>query len=148
MAYPTSRLRTVVARAFNNADSTAIRLRSKIGALNVQMAAGPVTATLILDDLLAELRSSRSVFTASLNTSGILVYAKDQFGDATIDLLTDLTTLIAGIDAVIAWIVKNFSTDVEGFLQSSTLSIDGTLTDRNFSTVETAGLRVLLQRLR
>ena len=150
MAYPPSRLRAVVARAFTDADSTAIRLRSLAGALDAQMAAGPVTATLILDDLLAELLSSRAVLIASKNTSGILDYARDQFDDPAIDLPTEFNALIAALDAVVTWIVDNFPTGSPGagnWLERFQLAADGTLTDRSFSTAQTAGLRTNLQAL-
>ncbi len=147
MAYPTSRLRAVVAKAFTDADSTAIRLRSLAGALDAQMVAGPVTATLILDDLLAELLSGRTVLIASKNTSGILDYARDQFDDLTIDLPTEFNALITAIDAVITWIVDNFPTSPGGFLQRFTIAVDGVLTDRSFSSAQTAGLRTQLQAL-
>jgi len=147
MAYPTSRLRDVVARAFTNADSTAIRLRSLAGALDAQMAAGPVTATLILDDLLAELKSSRTVLVASRDTSGILAYAREQFDDNTIDLPTEFAALIVAINSVVTWIFDNFPTASSGHLQRHILATDGTLTDRSFSSVQTAGLRTELQAL-
>lgn len=147
MAYPTSRLRAVVARAFTNADSTAIRLRSMAGGLDGQLAAGPVTATVILDDLLAELRSSRVVLIASRDTSGVLAYAREQFDDPTIDLPTEFTALIAAIDAVITWIVDNFPTGTGGFLERYQIAADGTLTDRSFTSAQTAGLRTQLQAL-
>ncbi len=147
MAYPTSRLRAVVARAFNNADSTAIRLRSIAGALDAQMAVGPSTATLILDDLLAELRSSRVVLIASRDTSGVLAYAREQFDDATIDLPSEFNTLIAAIDSTITWIVDNFPTGAGGFLERYQLAADGALTDRSFSVAQTVGLRTQLQAL-
>lgn len=150
MVYPTSRLRAVVARAFTNADSTAIRLRSFAGGLDGELAAGSVTATRILDDLLAELRSSRVVLIASRDTSGILAYAREQFDDITIDLPTEFTALIAAIDAVITWIVDNFPTGSPGagnYLERYQLATDGALTDRTFSTVQTIGLRTQLQAL-
>lgn len=148
MAYPTSRLRKVLARAFTNADSTAIRLRSQAGGWDAQMAAGPVSASLILDDILADMRSSRATLIASRDTSGILGYAQEQFDDLTIDLPTEFAALIAAIDAVITWIVDNFPTSNPGnFLQRYQIAADGTLTDRSFSTAQTAGLRTELQAL-
>lgn len=147
MAYPTSRLRAVVARAFTNADSTAIRLRSMAGGLDGQLAAGPVTATVILDNLLAELRSSRAVLIASRDTSGILAYAREQFDDTTIDLPTEFTALIAAIDDVITWVVDNFPIGTGDYLQRYKLAPDGTLTDRSFTSAQTAGLRIQLQAL-
>ena len=147
MAYPTSRLRSHVRRAFDNADSTAISLRRKAGVMDAAMAAGPVTASLILDDLLADLKSGRATLVESSNQSGILAYAHEQFDDVTIDLTTEFTALIAAIDAVITWIVDNFPSGTGGFLERYTIAADGTLTDRMFTTVQTAGLRTELQAL-
>ena len=147
MAYPTSRLRSVLARAFTNADSTAIRLRTLAAAWEGEMATGPVDASLILDDLLAEMKSSRAVLIASKNTSGLLTYARDQFDDDTIDLPTEFTTLIAAIDGVIDWVVTNFPTDTGDWLERSTVAVDGTITDRSFTTAQTAGLQTALLAL-
>ena len=150
MAYPTSRLRAVLARAFTNADSTAIRLRSQAGGWDAQMAAGPVSASLILDDILADMRSSRATLIASRDTSGILAYVQEQFDDAAIDLPTEFAALIAAIDAVIAWVVDNFPAGSPGagnWLERYQLAPDGTLTDRSFSTAQTASLRTELQAL-
>ncbi len=147
MAYPNSRLRSVVARAFNNADSTVVRLRALAGALDAQMASGPVPARTILEDLLEELRSSRVTLISSRDTSGILDYARDQFGDATIDLPAEFLALLAAIDMVIAWIVVNFPVGTGGFIQQHILAADGSMTDRSFSSGQTAGLRTELQAL-
>ncbi len=147
MAYPTSRLRTVTARAFNDADSTALGLRRMAGSLDAELAAGPVTATLILDRLLAEMRSSRATLVASKTTPGILGYAQAQFSDLSIDLATEFAALIAAVDAVITWIVDNFPKDVDGYLERYKIAPDGEVTDRTFSTAQTAGLRTQLQAL-
>ena len=147
MAYPTSRLRAVVARAFTNADSTAVRLRAMAGDLDGKLAAGPVTATVILDDLLAELRSSRATLISSQNTSVILAYAREQFDDNAIDLPAEFTALIAAIDAVITWIVDNFPAGAGGYLERYQIAGNGALTDRSFTSAQTAGLRTQLQAL-
>ncbi len=147
MTYPTSRLRAVVARAFTNADSTAIRLRGLAGSLDARLAAGPVSATVLLDDLLAELRSSRTTLIASRNTSGILTYAQAQFDDPTIDLSTEFAALLAALGAVITWIVDNFPKDAGGYLERYQIAPDGVVTDRVFSSAQTAGLRTQLQAL-
>lgn len=147
MALPTSRLRVIVSQAFRNYDSTAIRLRAMVGDLDGRLASGPVTAEVILDDLLAELRSSRVVFIASRDTSGILAYARQQFDDQTIDLPVEFAALITALDSVVTWIVDNFPVGAGGHLERYQIAADGTLTDRMFSTAQTAGLRTELQAL-
>lgn len=147
MAYPNSRLRRTLARAFTNADSTVIRLRRLSNTWIAQMAAEPVTASLILDDILAELKSSRVTLVDSRDTSGILAYARDQFDDVTIDLPAEFTALIVALDTVITWVVDNFPTGTGDFLQRYLIAPDGTLTDRSFSSAQTAGLRTQLQAL-
>ena len=147
MAYPTSRIRRMVARSFTNADSTAIRLRRLSNTWIAQTAAGPVPATLILDDILEELKSSRISLIDSRDTPGILAYAREQFDDITIDLPTEFTAMLAALDAVITWIFDNFPVAASGHLQRFTLEADGTLTDRMFTATQTAGLRTQLQAL-
>ncbi len=147
MAYPTSRLRSVLAKAFNDADSTAIRLRGLAGDLDARLAAGPVSASVILDDLLAELRSSRATLVKSRDTSGVLAYAREQFDDVAIDLPTEFVTLIAAIDATVTWVVDNFPKGTGEWLERYQIGTDGALTDRSFTTAQTVGLRTVLQAL-
>ena len=147
MAYPTSRTRAVVARSFTNADSTVVRLRSLAVALDAQMAATAVTATVILDELLAELRSSRAVLIVSRDTPGILPYAQAQLDDPTVDLPTEFAVLINAVDATIAWIVNNFPKSPGDWLEQFKLAADGTKTDRMFPPAQTVGLRAQLQAI-
>lgn len=70
------------------------------------------------------------------NVSGLDAYATSQGYSGS--MAADVGTCVTAAQAVIAWVVNNFPTQ-GGFLQAESLNADGSRTQRQFTTAQTAG---------
>jgi hypothetical protein len=113
-------------------------------------AAGPITGATVLG-LMDNLRADLYYFQTVAATPGIGVYAQSQYEGA-YDIGPDFTAFMAALTSTIDWIIAaapKTAADGNGheWLVVQRLDPTGARIERTFSTVETAGLRTVLDTL-
>ncbi len=109
--------------------------------------AGPVSANAILD-LCQRLNTTKvNVLVPALTSPGLMVALAQELRLADAAAATAaVQSLIDAITNTIDWVVTNFPAS-GGYLQKDTLNADGSVSVRQFTTVQTAGLRTQLALL-
>jgi hypothetical protein len=82
------------------------------------------------------------------NVSGLNAYATANLPNYGGTLTADIDTSIAAATACVAWVTSNFPSQTVGgttYILAETLNNDGSRTQRQFTSVQTAGLQTLLQ---
>lgn len=110
------------------------------------MLAGPVSANNVLGTCQRFQAGKQSILVPATTDAPLIAYAKTELNDNAYDLAAEATTAIDAIDAIIAWVVSNFPA-AGGYIQKDKLNADGSVTVRQFTTVQTAGLRTRLTTL-
>ena len=144
MAFPASNQN--LADAYRLLKGRANDVRSQSVNLRAQSLAGAVGADRILN-YAAMLARSKEEMGLLAATPGLATYAQTQENNGSLNITTEYTTMVAQIDATVAWIVANFPQDGSGFKLAFTMANDGTLVYRTFSTATLAGLRTTLDSL-
>lgn len=93
--------------------------------------------------MLSHLAGFSTYAKASALTPGLEDYVKAQYADSAINIVTEYNTMIAAVDAAIAWIAGNVPKS-GGYVQLDQWANNGTITRRTFSTASLAGLRTVL----
>jgi hypothetical protein len=96
-----------------------------------------------LEEMLSHLAGFSTYAKASALTPGLEDYVKAQYADSAINIVTEYNTMIAAVDAAIAWIAGNVPKS-GGYVQLDQWANNGTITRRTFSTASLAGLRTVL----
>ena len=135
----------VLSRGYDEIKREAIRLKNSSITVRTAANAGSIPASAILG-LAGNLRSARLLMEERSGLPGIVAHAKAQEDDAAYDVAAEYLALRNGIDAVLAWISANMPTS-GGYLLVQTLEADGSLTQREFTKPQTAGLRAELDAL-
>lgn len=141
MPYPTGTLSKVL----EDADRKLIQLDQLCQQWINRLAAGPTSAQVILN-IYMKLRAERASLTSAAATPGIGPFAQQQKDDPELDVVAEFNATIAAIDGVANWIAANFPKDSNNFLLAFTLGVNE-LVWRDFTAVQTAGLRVELQTI-
>jgi len=144
MAFPASNQN--LADAYRLLKGRANDVRSQSVNLRAQSLAGAVGADRILN-YAAMLARSKEEMGLLAATPGLATYAQTQENNGSLNITTEYTTMVAQIDAAVAWIVANFPQDGSGFKLAFTMANDGTLVYRTFSTATLAGFRTTLDSL-
>lgn len=110
------------------------------------MLAGPVSANNVLGTCQRLQAGKQNILVPATTDAPLITYAKTELNDSNYDLAAEVATVVAAVDQVIAWVVANFPT-AGGYIQKDKLNADGSVTVRQFSTVQTAGLRTRLTTL-
>lgn len=144
MAFPASNQN--LADAYRLLKGRANDVRSQSVNLRAQSLAGAVGADRILN-YAAMLARSKEEMGLLAATPGLATYAQTQENNGSLNITTEYTTMVAQIDATVAWIVANFPQDGSGFKLAFTMANDGTLVYRTFSTATLAGFSTTLDSL-
>lgn len=144
MAFPASNQN--LADAYRLLKGRANDVRSQSVNLRAQSLAGAVGADRILN-YAAMLARSKEEMGLLAATPGLATYAQTQENNGSLNITTEYTTMVAQIDAAVAWIVANFPQDGSGFKLAFTMANDGTLVYRTFSTATLAGFSTTLDSL-
>jgi hypothetical protein len=144
MAFPASNQN--LADAYRLLKGRANDVRSQSVNLRAQSLAGAVGADRILN-YAAMLARSKEEMGLLAATPGLATYAQTQENNGSLNITTEYTTMVAQIDATVAWIVANFPQDGSGFKLAFTMANDGTLAYRTFNTPTLAGFRTALDAL-
>lgn len=144
MAWPTQG--TTLNDALASVDRTAAQIKAKCEALRLQSASGDITAYQVTQDLLPKIKAARTVFLAAAELPGIAAYVAAQRGIGEQAVVDAFNAMLSAVSGCLSWIEDNLPKE-GGFLLIEQISDDdtGVITPRDFSSAETAGLRVQLQ---
>lgn len=150
MAFP-SNIGTVprdLSSMWTSARETSGQVKLSATSMRSACLAGNVGSTSILD-FITDLFSKRTMLAASAAVPGIAAYAQQQINNPGMVVATEFNTMMAAIDACLAWTLANFPKDGNGFLLGWTFQGDGSgrLVDRQFAPAETAAFRTALDTL-
>lgn len=140
---------TFPASAQTQADALAGARRTantlKAFAQNVRgfMAASTVSANQV-EQVMGEFKSAIETWNAAKAVSGIAAYAQAQYDDVTLDIAAEFTAMLSAAEGVRDWVIANFPKDASGFILKDKYEVDGAITVRQFTPVQTAGLRTEL----
>jgi|SRR5581483_310673 len=131
--------------AWQGARAAAAQVKQQATALNSQIAAGPVSAQVIIASLsfFVTLNGQLTTYAA---TPGIAAYAQAQVNNPTLDVAGAFTTMQNALVAVNNWITTNFPVDAGGYLQAIQF-VGGNPTYVNFTQAQLSGLSTLLTAL-
>lgn len=110
-------------------------------------AAGPIVARRAVQ-VMEELSSINDQFNVLKAVPGLGDYAKAQYADANFNIATEFTTMQNALVACVNWITTNIPKDTVSSRWILVEEIvDGKRVDRTLTTVQTAGLRTVLDTL-
>lgn len=133
-------------RAYQKGQVEAINLRAYAVASNLQLASGNVSANAVIT-VLQRMVGSIAVFDEVSAVAGIVAYAENEENDVNYDVAAEFTAMRTEAIGVRDWILTNFPTAVSGEIIKDTLEADGSITVRQFTIAQTAGLRTALDLL-
>lgn len=138
MAYPTNSLALVL----EDSDRVALQLKQTLQAQVATMAATSVNSSTVLG-IYSRLKRDYDTLGALAATDGIAAYAKQVKNNLTLDVVAEFTAMRSAIASAVAWVDSNFPAS-GGFIQSHQIS-NGKITERSFSSAQTAGFRTVLK---
>lgn len=141
MAFQTDGL----AKAYAQGQQEAIRLKSFATSNSSILAADDVSANLV-QQIMLNMKSSIEIFDTVSGTAGMAQYARDQQDDQAYDVVAEFLAMRTAAVVVRDWVINNFPT-VGGFIQKDSYELDGAITVRKFTNVETAALQSHLDAL-
>lgn len=144
MALPTT---TLVQAILPNIQSTAKSAKTQAQFALANLQAGSIGSTWVFN-LLENLKRMISVLNGYAAVPGLNAYATANIPGYTGTMTTDIAATVAAAQACIDWVVANFPKDsTNTFILAQTLNSDGSLTERQFTSIQTAGLQTNLQSL-
>jgi len=135
-----------LSKAYQKAQSEAIRIKAFATSARNALLAGPVSANAVIQ-IMTNLKSSVEVWSTVSSLPGIAQYAKDQENDQTYDVVVEFLAMRNAAVACIDWVFNNFPKSPGGFIEKDTLETDGAITVRAFTTAQTVGLQTALADL-
>lgn len=117
----------------------------KSGAVNLKAISLGTTGASSIINFALMLAEQKALLAQYAGTPGLGAYAQSQL-NSQVDIVAAYTTMVAQIDATVAWIIANFPT-AGGFIQERQFTADGRTTERTFTSDSLAGLRTQLDAL-
>lgn len=138
MAWPASQ--QLMADSFKKANQFAINVHRHAVGLKTRSLAGPVNRLLVIN-LYDGLSDAIDLWNETKVISGIAVYAKEQFDDPSLDVATEINSMINAAITLRDWIYNNFPKDsVSDAIAARVLNPTGGTTELEFTTSQLAGL--------
>ncbi len=147
MPYPNVDTLPALTDTFGAAKSEITNARRSLPQIRDLMAAGNVSANLIVHNLVQNIKNTRAVLVAARDTPGMRAYVRDQLNDPAFNLTTQTNAIVAAIDNTLVWVAANIPTDASGWMLLWKMEADGGITTRSFTPTQTAGLRTELDAL-
>lgn len=135
-----------LAKAYQRGQNEAIRIKGFATQASVALAVAPNSANAIIQ-VMTMAKSSIEVFDDVATTPGLAQYARDQEDDPAYDVVAEFVAMRGAAIAVRDWVITNFPTSAGGFIEKDTLTADGSITVRQFTPAQTAGLQAALDAL-
>jgi hypothetical protein len=134
-------------KAYSKAQSEAIRLKSYASQASASLAAATTSGNAVIQ-IMTTLKSSIEVFDSVSSLPGIAAYAQDDENDPAYDVVAEFTAMRNAAVSARDWIINNFPvSNPGGFLEKDTVAADGSITVRQFTPGQTAGLQTELTAL-
>lgn len=124
-------------------------IAANVKALSLNIRAQSLTGLLsapVIQTYMAGLKSFKSRMAAVWGATGLPAYAQAQLGNS-IDIVAEYNTMISALDATVTWIAANLPKDGSNYLLSIQVAVDGTTTDRVFTSGALSGLRTQIDAL-
>jgi len=145
LTLPPALTKNSLSYALNQVQNYAAQAKDRATSAVALMTAGSVD-TIFIFSLLDALNGLITNLNAVKNTAGLDAYATAQVPGYAGTMSSDITATINAAQACIDWVVANFPASA-GFLLGQSLNVNGTRTQRNFTTAQTAGLQTALNNL-
>jgi len=136
MAFPASN--QIPVDGYQRAKKLSLQAQRQAQGRSTSFAAGATSAEVLA--AADNLKSFRDQLNDIRSIAGIAAYAKVQEDNPALDVVAEFIALIAAIDAAITEIVATLPKDVNGWLLVNKINADGSLTPRNFTGAQLAGL--------
>lgn len=139
MAFPTRASLQVVWQQFSQRAATLKRYCQEVSAASSTRALSASD----LEEVLSHLAGFAVYAKTASTTPGLVDYVKAQYADSRIDIAAEYATMIAAVDAAIAWIAGNVPKS-GGYVLLDQWAADGTISRRTFASNTLDGLRTVL----
>ena len=130
-------------RAYQKVQVEAINLRGFAVAAQAQLAAGNVSANAVIN-VLTRITGAIAVFDSVSAIPGLAAYAQNEENDGGYNVTAEFTAMRTEAIGTRDWILTNFPTAPSGEIIKDTLEPDGSITVKQFTPAETAGLQSAL----
>jgi hypothetical protein len=124
----------------------ATQLKQASEQVNTASLAGPIASRMILT-YVSFIADKRAEIVAYAAVPGLAEYAQGEVNNPALDIQAEYVSMRNALDAARDWIVTNFPKDGNGWLLAQSITAQGQLTDRTFSTAALAVFRTQLQAL-
>jgi hypothetical protein len=141
MAFKTDSL----AKAYAEAQNEAIRVKNYAQSFSSALAENNQSGDLI-ENVMVQMKRVIDLWNTTTSMPGMAQYARDQADDQAYDVVAEFNTMRNAAITVRDWIINNFPS-AGGFIQKDTYEADGSITVRQFTPAQTAGLRTVLDSL-
>ncbi len=130
-------------RAYQKVQIEAINLRAFAVQAQANLAAGNISANSVIS-VLTRMTGSIAVFDSVSSIPGLVAYAQNEENDGGYDVVAEFSAMRIEAIGTRDWILTNFPTAASGEIIKDTLENDGSITVRQFTPAETAGLQSAL----
>lgn len=137
MAWPLATL--TPGDAARSVDTTARGIKSFAQSANTVMAAQSVSGNHLLQ-IMSEMKSAIETWNAAAAVPGIVAYVRDEKNDQALDVVAELTAMVAAAAAVRDRVIAGFPAS-GGYILKDQLGADGSISVRQFTPAQTAVLR-------
>lgn len=137
MAFPASQ--QALADGLITIQRVALRHKQFMTQARNQLSTVTVSANQVIQ-VLTETKSVIEIMERAAAVSGMAQFAKNQFDDQGLDIVAEFQSLRSGLEGVRDWVIGNFPMSPGGFIEKDTLETDGSITVRQFTPAQTAGL--------
>lgn len=119
-------------------------LRSQVQATITRIEAGATADEVI--NIMRSLQTSYDIINGLKSSPGLGQYAKDQFGDAALDIAADLNATLTAVAAAVTWITTSFPKDASGYILKDKI-VNGAIDNRIFTPAQMANLKTQLNAI-
>lgn len=145
MAFPTGQNKLSLIQMMGTIQSQVIGLKNYAVSLQ-SMIANPVSINQLLD-FLQVLRQTTEMINSGINTPGLSDFAKSQFYDPTVDLVTEAQNLLTAISTVKSAVIAAIPVDANNYILKDALQPDGSVLVVSLQPAHLTGLSDPLQQL-
>ncbi len=134
-----------LAKAYASAQNESIAVQGFATSHSAALAASNVSANLV-QQVMVRMKTAIEQWDSVSGLPGMQQYAKDQEDDQSYDVVAAFLAMRTAAVNCRDWVINNFPSS-GGFIQKDTYDVDGAITVRTFTPVETATLQALLTTL-
>ena len=137
MSFPAST--NTAASALTALRQSAARLKTYANNAKILITSNSVSANQILE-IMVQFQTALQEWNEVAATPGLADYAKIQFNNANLDIVTEYNNMVSAAQNVISWVQENFPKDSNNYLLKDKFDSTSGLTVRIFTTSQTINL--------